>query len=491
MKKKGKYWLSVLIILLLSAGTILSFSSTTSPLYPNNYGVDSAFFRFVGLMIRRGKTLYREIWDNKGPVLFFLQAIGTLKGVKNADVTLTFLMQIAGLFLTLVYLFHAKLAADSRKMVHFFSLLPMICGTAIFCIWMEGGNLCEELSMPMIACSLYLLVKYAANVENHPLHPRIYAFIHGISLALVFFIRPNNAVTICAGAAAAAVYLIHRRKWKNLLENILFGLLGVAVISIPIFVYFLVKHAFGDLLYSTFLYNLKYSAQRSHKMFSGMAFFDRFLPIGASAVIILIHILRERKLRLLDGMMFFIVAANTVLLWHSNQFLHYFVIFVPVFILVLLLYTDFPKIPETAAVLVVLLFFIFEDVSQIPSLSDTAKAPDKFSFAASVPEAEKESAMVLYATPAVYLNSGLIPCSRYAAYHFAHFPVDPAMREEFLEDMHANQPNWIVYLSGYEPIITEVKEMLDNDYEKVREEYEFSYYHLKSRPEIIDRTMFP
>ena len=87
--------------------------------------------------------------------------------------------------------------------------------------------------------------------------------------------------------------------------------------------------------------------------------------------------------------------------------------------------------------------------------------------------------MVLYATPAVYLNSGLIPCSRYAAYHFAHFPIDPAMKDEFLEDMRNKEPYWIVYLSGYEEIIREVKEMLDSDYEKVHEEYGFSYYHLK------------
>ena len=54
MKKSERLWISYLIIIFLSAGTMLLFSSTTSPLYPNNYGVDSAFFRFVGLMICRG-----------------------------------------------------------------------------------------------------------------------------------------------------------------------------------------------------------------------------------------------------------------------------------------------------------------------------------------------------------------------------------------------------------------------------------------------------
>ena len=119
MIKKDKLWAFYLIIFLLSVSTMLLFSSTTSPLYPNNYGVDSAFFRFVGLMICKGKTLYSEIWDNKGPVLFFLQAVGTLMGTKNAGVTLTFLMQSAGLFLTILFLFRAKLAADPAEKVVF------------------------------------------------------------------------------------------------------------------------------------------------------------------------------------------------------------------------------------------------------------------------------------------------------------------------------------------------------------------------------------
>lgn len=481
MKKIDKLWIYLLVFFLLCAGIILLFSSTTSPFYPNNYGVDSAFFRFVGLMIRRGKTLYTEIWDNKGPVLFFLQAIGTLKGTKNAEVTLTFLMQILNLFLTILFLFCAKLAAKSENKISFFSILSIICGTMSFCFLMEGGNLCEEWSMPVIACSLYLLVKYAANIENQPLHPRHYAFIHGICLALVFFIRANNAITICAGLAVAAVYLIYRRKWQNLLKNILFGLLGAAVVSLPILIYFFTKHALNDMLYSILFYNLKYSAQRSYKVFTGTDFWTRYLPIISSIMIIIIHILRERRIRLLDCMMLIIVTVNALMFWRSNLFLHYFVVFIPAFLLTMLLYANFPKIPEMLIMISVLAFYTVGNIYLLPNLSVAAKSPDQFAFAASIPESEKDPAMVLYATPAVYLNSGLIPCSRYAAYHFVHFPVDPAMKEEFLEDMRTNKPYWIVYLSGYEEIITDVKEMLDADYEKIQEEYNFTYYHLKQR----------
>ena len=45
MKKQRQLILSLVTILLLTV-LILLFSDTTSPLYPNNYGVDSAFNRF-------------------------------------------------------------------------------------------------------------------------------------------------------------------------------------------------------------------------------------------------------------------------------------------------------------------------------------------------------------------------------------------------------------------------------------------------------------
>ena len=478
--EKHKKLIIYFITALLLIGFVLLFSTTTSPLFPNYYGVDSAFNRFMGLMVLRGKVLYSEIWDNKGPVLFFLQAIGTLKGTHNADITLTFLMQIASIFLTFFLVYRAVEEASHGKISIPSTIILALCALSVFAIVIDSGNLSEEWSLPMIACSLYLLVKYAANVKDHPLHPRKYAFIHGICFGLLAFIRVNNAISICAGLLAAAVYLAFRRKWRNLFENILFGLLGIALVAVPVCLYFLSKHALGEMLYGVFFYNIKYASQRTHKTFTGTDFLDRFLPIIASLLIIFIHWIRTRNFRLLDGMMLMIVAINAVMLWNSNIFLHYYIIFVPVFLLVMLLYADFRKIPEMAAALIVLAFFTFESVNLLSAVPALRELPDRFAFAASIPEEEKRSAMGLYVSPEVYLNSGLIPCSRFAAYHFAHFPVDPAMKDEFLHDMTENPPFWIIYLSGYEGIITEVQELLEEKYDWVTDEYGATYYRIKN-----------
>ncbi len=312
-----------------------------------------------------------------------------------------------------------------------------------------------------------------------PLHPRRYAFIHGVCFALVAFIRINNAIAQCAGLLVVAVFLMIRRQWRNLLENILFGILGIAAAALPVITYFLSKHALGDMLYAVFFYNLKYAAQETHRTFTGTDLYVRFLPIAASLLIILIRLIRTRSFRLTDIMMAVIVAANAVMLWQSNIYLHYYIIFVPVYLMILLLYADLPKYPEILTALAVFAFFIRQDIQLVSYLKYLPNEPDKYAFAASIPEDEKDPAIAIWVSPEVYLNSGLIPCSRYAAYQFVHFPVNPAMLDEFLNDLRTKKPKWIIILSGYEDIYPEVGEMLAADYLKVNDEYGVSYYQMQ------------
>ncbi len=271
MSRKDKIGIrSLLLPVILAIVFILVFSATTSPLYPNNYGVDSAFYRFAGSSVLRGKTLYKDIWDNKGPILFFIQAIGALKGTRNADLTLTFLLQILSLSVSLIFIMRAyQIAVPSEKKdLRFF--LATVCALAILSITMEDGNLCEEWSLPFISCSLFLLIRYAARASEVPEHSAGDAFIHGICLAMIGFIRINNSVSICAGILFIGIYLAIKKQWKNLFLNFLYGLLGIAFVTIPILIYFQAKGAFSEMIYAVFLYNLKYVGAESHRAFTGM-----------------------------------------------------------------------------------------------------------------------------------------------------------------------------------------------------------------------------
>ncbi len=457
------------VFLILITGILLIFSTTTSPLYPNYYFYDSAFYRFIGRQILKGKTLYKDIWDNKGPLLFFIQALGTINGTKNTAANFTFLLQVISLCAAVFLIAQTDrlLIPERKKRIPF--IIPFICFSAIFCKTMEFGNMSEEWSLPFICCSLYLMIKYTAGTEKSIFHPYRYAFIHGICFAAIAFIRLNNAISICSGLLVIGIWLVMKRQWKNLFQNILFGFLGFMLIMVPVCAYFLRKNALQDMIYAIFLYNLKYAGQSAHRNFSVTELLLRYLTIAVSALIIAFHTLRNRRIKLTDVLLSGITAANWILLLKTNIYLHYFTIFLPVFLIILLVYADDFSILEIILTFGVLSFFIVQDIRMAPDLDYMHNIEPQFSTAENIPRDERVSAIAFNVMPEIYLNTGIEPCSRFAAYQYIHFPIDPEFAEEFINSVQTIQPIWIIRPCRDTYDFPELQKILDEGYH-----YEFN-----------------
>ena len=65
-------------MLLIAPAFLLIFSRATSPVGYNEYGADSAFFITMGKAMLQGYIPYKEIFDLKGPFLWFLQIMGQM-----------------------------------------------------------------------------------------------------------------------------------------------------------------------------------------------------------------------------------------------------------------------------------------------------------------------------------------------------------------------------------------------------------------------------
>ena len=84
MKKLGKYLdersLPRLGLLLCFSAVFMLFASPyTTPLNAY-YGYDSAVFMSFGKGITHGLRLYLDLYDNKGPMIFYFNALGYLLG---------------------------------------------------------------------------------------------------------------------------------------------------------------------------------------------------------------------------------------------------------------------------------------------------------------------------------------------------------------------------------------------------------------------------
>ncbi len=482
MKTIRQQWILYLCLVILVTITMLCFSTSTSPLFPNSYGWDSAYYRFFGASLLKGKELYTDIWDNKGPVFYFIQALGALHGTRNEKISLIFPMQILSMLISIHFLNLTDTLVSKEKYRQFRFFLLTAIGLSVFSALTlyEPGNVTEEWSFPMICCSLYFFAKYAVNNPDTAAktHPKHYSFIHGICLALIAFIRLNNAISICSGVLIIGIYLMIRKQWKNLFENILFGFLGLLTVTLPVCLYFLLKNALGTMLYSVFVYNFQINGQRTHITLPNSIFITRFLPIFFTCLLLPVFVLRAKKIRLIDAITAMIILSNGILLLINNIYWHYFMIYVPVLLFSLILYTKFSHIPEVILTLIFSVFYVQNSVYIAKMNLFTETHPSFPTVNKFLPKAERNSMIAINVNPEIYLNTGLFPCSRFAAFQDIHFADNPEFEKEFISDLQTENPKWIAISCSHDEVMPFVRELIDSHYEYRFSDAPYCFYRL-------------
>lgn len=240
----------LILSMLLSVG-FLGICSKSSPLYPMNDWVDVNCFFTVGKSILHGIVPYAELYEQKGPVLYFLYAISAL--ISDNSFFGVFLLEAVtfGLFLyfsgriaqiylgqcTAVYFIVAILAA----------VIPVSPAFA------HGGG-AEEICLFMLAYGLYSVL--LALHEKRLLSFRE-ATLNGIFAAMVLYIK-FTILGFYIGLALFVIiwYLSDGLQWKGLLITIGQFLLGVAAVSAVVFGYFVIHGAVSDFLTVYFYNNL-------------------------------------------------------------------------------------------------------------------------------------------------------------------------------------------------------------------------------------------
>ena len=250
--------LSYAVLALISFIYVFVYSSSTSPLYPATYGSDSALFQVIGKYWsidlfeiesqNAGGIPYIDFFDHKGPLIFWINAIGYRIGA-------IWLIQWIFIFITMLGILDMLdlfELSDLKKAIVLFLTFSAL--TQFY----EGGNLTEEYCLPFLCWSFSKELHFLSNDEDN--HRPEYAALYGITFGVCLLTRLTNAATICPGIVMIGFALISRRKWRDLLSNALMFIVGIFVISIPFVVYFANKGALEEAIYGTIGYNLAYAA---------------------------------------------------------------------------------------------------------------------------------------------------------------------------------------------------------------------------------------
>ena len=239
-----------LLFLLSALAGVALFTESTSPLF-SGWGYDSAMFQTIGKYWAEGYLPYVDLYDHKGPMIFFINALGYGLGGRNG----VYIIQV--LSIALSEAIACRLLADrlSRgKSLALALLLPFVLAAN----WQEG-NTTEEYILPLLFGSYFLMARWCSDLEEGRFtHRAGAAFVYGLCFGFALMTRVTNALGVCLGVAFIAVLLAVKGEWKNLLANAGAFLLGAAVPVLPFCVYFAAHGALYDMWYGTLLYNLDY-----------------------------------------------------------------------------------------------------------------------------------------------------------------------------------------------------------------------------------------
>lgn len=161
IKEKKNDIVFILVLALASFAFMAVFSYYTSPISAHDNGADSAFFCLVGKGMTKGLFPYRDFYDMKGPVLFFIEYLGQMLSYGRVGI---FTVQCINLFLSLVII--SKIFGYYSITNRFIQVVLMLPLAFVASFTFEGGNLTEEFSLvPLLSC-LYICLVYLDNSEN-------------------------------------------------------------------------------------------------------------------------------------------------------------------------------------------------------------------------------------------------------------------------------------------------------------------------------------
>ena len=239
---------AVRAILLLSSVLTITLLSKSSPLYPLNDWVDANCFLTTGKSILAGNVLYRDVYEQKGPVLYFLHALAAI--ISDSSFLGVWILEILSCFA--FTLFGWQLVARRCSNASIF-VIPGLLLLTFSTISFASGDSAEEFSLPLIT---YSFVSGMQTDWKHELPSTRQTILIGMTCALVFWIK----YTLCGFYIALILFVlaaaIYQKKMSSIPSLALAFLGGFLLASLPVMIYFIWHHALSDLWSAYFLNNI-------------------------------------------------------------------------------------------------------------------------------------------------------------------------------------------------------------------------------------------
>lgn len=229
-----------LLFIGLSTFIIITLTTTSSFLYPFNLWNDSNIIYTVGKGIVHGFVPYRDFFERKGILFYFIHTLGYL--ISPDKFTGIYILELFPAFFFLLLCYKTAKLFTNKDILFF---IPIFAALIYSAYNTKSGDCAEEFCLPLLMYPFYISLK---NLKLKKDFNCIELFICGLLAGCVFWIK-YTMVGFFIGWAIIPLYdLIRNKKFKSLILLTAALFAGIIISTLPWIIYFSRHHAIKDWL---------------------------------------------------------------------------------------------------------------------------------------------------------------------------------------------------------------------------------------------------
>lgn len=238
------------LLLAIAAFVLTTLFTTSSPIYPLQPWDDSNIFMTIGRAMLHGKLLYADIFDQKGPVIFFLHEFAASVSEKSfIGVYLVELVAVLGY----MWFSYKSMQLFVRRRVVTLPLVVVLTLLMITSDFFYYGDSVEEFSLPIMSYGLFLTMRF---VSQSVVPNKNEALMLGMGLGLIFWMKYTILFFFIAALVALFMQVWSKAILQQMGRAVMWALAGWGLVSAAVLLYFIARETASDLFDTYFVRNM-------------------------------------------------------------------------------------------------------------------------------------------------------------------------------------------------------------------------------------------
>ena len=317
---------------------ILSFLlSPYSPMYRYLYDPDAICYRTMARGLLEGKVPYRDLFDHKGPLVYYIFSLGYLiSGVADWGAWI-----VIWLFNSFAYFFCYRTMRVFRNADHSFLatlLVIFISGFSLYDIFATMSKPDNLVLLPLFL-SVFLFVKETFVGEGKAFQciRRRSMFLIGLLCGTVFMIKLNVCLFYLAFIGFYLLWLLIRKNIKELFASTGLFLSGIVTACLPVLLSLLLLGNLKEFYETYIVFNIRYASVTDSVFYLSKTVISNQVKNRLSiflllTVLALFRDIRKKQLNATRVILLSLSAFVMIFLTASYVFGYFYIVFAPFYL---------------------------------------------------------------------------------------------------------------------------------------------------------------